>query len=315
MATSGSYSFTITAADIINEATMNCLKLGENETLTAKEYVDCLRKLNMMVKQWAGKMDFAPGLKIFTRKRAELFLSSTTGTYLLGPSGDHWTSLSFGARTTVAALAGATTLNVPTTTIFANDYIGIRLNTGALFWTRVTSITNATSLVLTVALPSAVAAGNWVHAYTAKAQRPLLIETINLRSYNYNDTPIDLIRTVQEYEGMSHNRTQSLPSAAYYEAQIGNGVLRLDCGGVQDTTYRLAITYMQQIEDFVNPTDNPSFPQEWYLPLCWGLSQQIAPMFDLEFTPTMQMNLTNSLAMAKQANAEVSDMYFQSGEW
>src|SRR5262252_6133202 len=90
MTTSGTFVFTVNAADIVREMMLNIGAIGESETPTAQEYNDCLRKLNMLVKQWMGKQDFAPGLKMWTRQRADLFLGYSQYQYRLGPTGDHW---------------------------------------------------------------------------------------------------------------------------------------------------------------------------------------------------------------------------------
>src|SRR5450631_2979263 len=82
---SGTFSFTVTATDIIREMMLNCGAIGEGEVPTASEFRDCLRKLNMLAKQWMGTFDFAPGLKMWTRQRGNLFLSSTKHKYGLGP--------------------------------------------------------------------------------------------------------------------------------------------------------------------------------------------------------------------------------------
>ena len=81
MATSGTYSFGVTKYDIIRQAMLNIGKLDPVEAPTAEEMDDCSRLLNMMCKQWMGKTDFAPGLKVWTRKRGHLLLSNTTGAY------------------------------------------------------------------------------------------------------------------------------------------------------------------------------------------------------------------------------------------
>src|SRR5271169_4104856 len=105
MTTSGVYSFSVSTTDIVREAMLNIGKLGEAESPSAQEYTDCLRKLNMLAKQWMAKQDFAPGLKMWKRRHGDLFLSSTTGQYNLGFTGDHWTNTSFLQTTTATAAA------------------------------------------------------------------------------------------------------------------------------------------------------------------------------------------------------------------
>src|SRR5689334_21394732 len=167
MTTSGVYSFSVTRDDIIREAMLNCGKLGENENPTAQEVVDCARKLNMMAKQWMGRQDFAPGLKMWTRRHGDLFLSNSTGTYNLGPTGDNWTTQSFQQQTTAAAAANATTINVPNANMTVGDYVGIELDSGALYWTTISTKISTTGITIpATGIPSSAAASNFVYNYT-----------------------------------------------------------------------------------------------------------------------------------------------------
>jgi len=86
----------------------------------------------------------------------------------------------------------------------------------------------------------------------------------------------------------------------------------LDCGGVQDVTRHIHFTYLRPVMDFVNPGDNPEYPQQWFRALCWGLSKEICGMFDAEWSQTNEESFRESLAMAKQADAETSSLYFES---
>lgn len=317
MATSGSFSFTVSMADIINQSALNCRKIGENDSLTAQEYVDSARMLNMMVKQWMGKMDFAPGMKMWTRRHGDLFLSLATGTYNLGPSGDNWTLSSVTTTLNAGIAVGGTTVNCLTAGMNVNDFIGIQISNGDVFWTKIATIPNGTSLTILNALTIKANFGAYVYAYTTKAQRPLTIETAVLRNYDYSDTPLNIM-TLQDYDFLPTKQQPvyvSLPSAIYYESQIPNGTLFTDVAGVSDTAYRLHISFLEPIQDFVNPTDNPQFPQQWYLPLCWGLTKQVCAMWGLSFTKDMEDNLAGSMAMAKQADSEITSLYFQPGDW
>ena len=90
MTTSGSYSFSVTLTDMVRHIMLNLGAIGESETPTAQEFADVQFKINMLVKQWMAKKDFAPGLKVFTRQPADLFLGYSKFQYQLGPSGDNW---------------------------------------------------------------------------------------------------------------------------------------------------------------------------------------------------------------------------------
>src|SRR5437016_5960227 len=128
MATSGSYTAIVTRDDLIVSAMRVIGKLGDTELPTPGETADVARFLNMLSKQWMGRQDFAPGLKMWTRYRGDLFLSSNKGVYTLSPSGDNWAVSvaapltpnlpNYNQATLVAAAAkNATTLSIGTTAI------------------------------------------------------------------------------------------------------------------------------------------------------------------------------------------------------
>lgn len=334
MALSGSWSFSVTRDDIVREAMLNVGALGESETPTAQEVTDCARKLNMMVKQWMGSLDFAPGLKMWERQRADLFLSSTKYQYALGPSGDNWAAgvtaipgANYGTdqlSANAAAAATTLTLGVGSTSNFtANDYLVVQLNSGDIYSTTISTV-NAGAGTITIpspGLPSAASANNYVWNYTTKGQRPLEIVTCLLRDANSSDTPMNRM-TVQDYEYLPTKTMASYlsdPTAFYYESQFAsgtsinsNGQLYLDVGGAQDVTKRLHMVYLRPVSDFNNPGDNPEYPQQWYRALCWGLTVEIAPMFDCSVDQAMQFNYQQALGMAREADSETTSLFFQS---
>jgi hypothetical protein len=172
MATSGTYSFSVTRDDIIREAMLNIGKLDVYGSIDPVETADCARKLNMMVKTWMGTMDFAPGLKMWTRQRGDLFLSQTQYRYALGPTGDNFAGgvtaiagANFGTdQLSVSAAAAATNIytGVGSTSNFtAGDYAVIQLDSGDIFSTTISSVTAASGYVtIATGLPSAASSGN-----------------------------------------------------------------------------------------------------------------------------------------------------------
>jgi len=321
VSTSGTYNFSVTRDQLITDAMLNLGLLGEAEVPTAQEITDCAFKLNMLVKQWMGLQDFAPGLKMWSRQRADLFLSSTKYQYSIGPSGDNWAagftagSGNFGQQQLTANAVSTTTLtfgsgNLGNFTV--GDNLVIQLDSGDTFSTTVSTIGSSTITIATQ-VPSQASTNNYVWNYTTKGQRPLNIVTALLRDINNNDTPLNIL-TLQEYEAMPSKtdpNNLSDPTSIYYESQLTNGQLYIDCGGAQDVTKHIHAVYLRPIQDFDNATDNPEYPQQWYRALCWGLAKDIAPMFDAEWTPTMQDNFKDSLAMAREADSETTAMYFQ----
>ena len=193
MATSGTYSFGVTKYEIVRQAMLNIGKLDPMETPTANEMQDCSFVLNMLCKQWMGKTDFAPGLKVWTRKRGHLLLSNTTGSYTIGPTAQGWTNSLNTTTTTAAASAGASAVVVDSIAgITAADTAAVYLDSGALFYATINSIAG-TTLNLSGVLPSAAASGNQVFTYTTAAQNPKDIETAILRDVNNTDSPLNIM--------------------------------------------------------------------------------------------------------------------------
>lgn len=326
--TSGSYTFSVTRDDIIRTAMMDIGALAEGENPTAQEVTDCARKLNMLVKQWMGNTDFAPGLKVWTRKRADLFLQQNQYVYQLGQTGaDNWVDSTTGlvypqnfGQTTLSAAAaqGATVLQVPLTSqLNILDKIGIQNGSG-IFWTTIANIGAGTVTIPAPGLPAAIVSGAYVWNYTTLGIRPVVLVTALLRDVYANDTPLRIIQTVEEYEALpTKTATTNIgdPTAVFYESHFRNqapyGRLYLDVGCPQDITKRIHCVYLAPVQDFVNPGDAPDYPQQWYRPLVYGLGREIAGMFDCAWTADLQQNLTDSLAIAKQTDPENTNVYFQ----
>jgi hypothetical protein len=315
MTTSGSYSFSVTRDDIFRQALLNIGKLDAYDIVDAVQAADMQITLNMMCKQWMGKADFAPGLKVWTRKHGHLFLSSTTGQYTVGPGATGWTNSYLYTTLAAGAALSATTLVLASITgMTVGDHIGIEQSDGSLFWTTIATLPS-TTITIAAGLTVGASSGAQIFTYTTVAQQPLFIETAILRDKNLDDTPIK-VPTVQDYDYLPQKAdptSQQDPTAIYYEFQLTNSILYTDAGSAQDVTKHLVLTYQEPVQDFTTALDNPSYPQEWFLPLCWGLSKLVCPMFNRPWTPLMQENFITTLRVAQQKDAERSSLYFQPG--
>lgn len=318
MATSGVYTFSVSRDDIIREALLNIRKLDELETPTPQETQDCARKLNMLVKQWQSNTDFAPGLKTWTRRHGHLFLSSSTGKYSLGPGATGWTNEYVETTASAAAASGQAVLIVTSAAgIAAGSYLGVQLTSGALAWGTVLSVAS-TTVTLTSNLSGAVSANAVVYSYVTTAQQPVAIETAFLRNSFGSDSSLHIMRSIQEYDALPTKNDSSFvadPTAIYYEFQLGSGHLYTDVAAADDLTKHIGMSYLEAVQDFVNPADTPEYPQEWYLALSWGLAKQIAPMYGANWTQLMQSNHDVALGIAQQKEPETVVMYFQPGEY
>lgn len=317
MATSGIVTFSVTRDLIITDAMFDAGALGVGESIVDSDLQFCARRLNMMVKQWQGRQDFAPGLKMFARKRGDLFLSASTGQYTLGPGGTGWASSFTQTSINAAAAAGAGSVTLASASgISSGDNIGIVRNDGVLQWTTVNGAPVGAVVTLTATLGAAAAIGQVVYSYpvASQARRPLEILTAVLRDSSNNDVNISML-TLQGYEALP-SKTQSTnpadPMGIYYEAQLTNGILYTDSPAALDTSKRIHMVYLGAPEDFNAATDTPDYPQEWYLALVTGLAINIAPAFQLPVTQEMKDNFSMALKLAQESNPETSSLFFQS---
>jgi hypothetical protein len=323
--TSGVYTFSVPRDTIIRLAMLDIGALQEGESPTAQEISDCAVRLNMIAKQWMGDTDFSPGLKVWTRKRAELFMQGGQYTYQIGQTGlDNWidstTGLTYptlyGSTTlTAAAAKNATSLSVGATAqANIGDFLGVYLGS-SIYWTTVTTAGAGVITIPSPGLSAAAAAGSYVWNYTTKAVRPIRIITALLRDIYANDTTLRMM-TVERYESLPSKTMASAtgdPTAIFYEPrfkqQNPNGQIYLDVGAPADVTKHLHIVYLAPVEDFVNPGDAPDYSQEWLRPLVLQLGKDIHGMFDCSWD--LESSLQEALAIARQANPATTDIYFE----
>jgi hypothetical protein len=165
-------------------------------------------------------------------------------------------------------------------------------------------------------LSHAVAGGAVVFVYQTAASQPINIEAAVLRDSTNNDVPMRIMQQ-PEYDNLPAKTAPtniSDPGAIYYEFQLGSSYLFTDVAGAQDVTKYLVITHLVAEEDFVDPTNTPAYPQEYYLPLSLGLAKLISPMFRAPWTPVMEDNYKLALMIAQKKEPEIVNAYFQAYE-
>jgi hypothetical protein len=315
MTTSGNYGFVVNRDQILRMAALNLGRLDELEQLSPQETIDMSVWLNMLVKQWMGKADFAPGLKAFSRRRGHLFLSGITGTYPVNAAATGWTNLYIQTTCSTTVGAGATAIPaVMVTGMTIGDKIGIDQDAGTIYWSTILSFTGNT-INITGTVTSQATVGASIYTYTTAAQQPLFIETASLRDFQGNDVPLTLM-TSQQYDLLPNKQAPTNtgdPVAIYYDDQLGTGYIRTDVAGASDLSKHIIATYFEPCQDFTNAADTPYFPQEWYLPLALETSKLCAPMFRVSWTPLMQETAATALRIAQNKDTEVETAYYQSG--
>jgi hypothetical protein len=212
MSTSGSYNFSMTAAEVIQSAYEDLGVLQPGVSPSSAQSAMALKRLNILAKQLSGGVDGARGIKVWTRQRVTLALAKGQQSYLIGPASTDARASTQMGRTTLSAAeaAGQTTLSITsntdttsypgtTITMTASDIIGIELDDGTIQWTTISG-TPASTAGVSDALTGAAASGNYVYWFTSRAERFPEIEAAVLRDESNDDRPLDIFREVRAYE-------------------------------------------------------------------------------------------------------------------
>lgn len=323
MTTSGSWNFSMTAANIIQAAYEDLGILAPGVSPSSAQSTRALSRLNMLVKQWQSNTDMAPGLKVWTRQRVTLFLAVGQQSYLVGPASTDARASTQVGRTTISAdeAAAQTVLSItsntdttsyPGTTITMTngDFIGIELNDHTIQWTTISG-TPSTTVTVNNALTAAASAGRFVWWFTNRAQRIPLVEFAALRDSNFNDTPLGIYSQVQQYSANVSKFADGTPTAVLVEPLTLNTRITLDSQPT-DATQQIYLVGLYPSEDYDATTDDIAFPQEWYAALSWELAFRLSTPSN-RWTQTMEMNRQQALQMARSVNPETSALFFAPG--
>lgn len=306
MATSGSTDYIVTADDIITDALKVTTVLKVGQAASTDQITDGLRLLNLLAKHWQ-----TDGLQLWARKRATILLELNKNTYNLGSTGDHATASYTETAMKVAGAATDSTIDVDSITgLTSGDYIGIELDDGTIHWTTINGAPAGDTVTITTALPSAAAIDKAVYAYTTKIGRPLRILEMWRRDSSDSDIPVN-VQSLEEYATQNSKTEDGKIVSVTYDPQLTNGKLYVwpEADNVTDS---LEFWYHRPFEDFDASTDNPDFPQEWYLALVYGLAALFCDVYanEIEIIPASRVN-----KKAKEFKKEVMDFSVEDTSW
>jgi hypothetical protein len=325
VATSGSWDFGRTAAQVIASAMENLGVIAPGGTVASADSTMALARLNMIAKEHSGPIDGAPGLKIHTRQRVTLMFAKGQQAYLIGPaSTDARASTSVGRTTLSAAEAsGQTVLSITsntdttsypgsTLTMANTDIVGIELDDGTIQWTTISGTPGAT-MTVAVALTGDAASGNHVWWFTSRAQRLVHVESVVLRDESMNDTPLTVYRDIRQYElGVSSKNADGTPTSVLVEPLRIATRLTFDTQPT-DVTDTVVITGWYPQEDYDATSDDIAFPQEAFRWLTWELAAELAPVYVRQWSQDMESRRQEARATYFNLNPETCDLYFQPG--
>lgn len=285
MAYSGTTTFAITRDQICTRAAakIGIIDSGNGETLSSGELSDFALQLNVIAKNVMA--DDAGNAWI--RLIGTLFMAPGQAKYTLGnTTTDVWTYGTVVNTSTTSTVSTGTSLVVASVTGLSTTMnIGIKLDTGAFFWTTITGINAGTlTLTLNTTIPSSITSGNQVYCFagTTQADRPQRVTDVIRR---YQPGSIDtILQSISRavYDQLPQKTLQSIPTQWMYENTISNGTLTVwpTSSGLTGVDELKVITE-GLIQDFSSGTDNPYFPIEWADFLIWKLAHQMCFEYDV----------------------------------
>lgn len=326
MATSGSYDWGRTGTTLIASALENLGVIEAGGTVASADSTMLLTRLQDIVKQYSGRADGSPGLKIHTRQRVTLFLAEGQQTYLIGPASTDARATTRYGRTTIdaAEAAGQTVISVTATTdtttepgtsitATASDIIGIEQNDGTIFWSTVSSISAGDTITIGTGLDVAAAVGNYVWYFTNRAQRLIAVESAVLRDENRNDTPLRIYTEAKEYDlGVSDKYADGDPTAILVEPLRIATRITLNSQPT-DVTKTIVLTGWYPGEDMDAAANDLAFPQESFRFFVWELAFEVCDGYGIAWTQSMEKKRQEARATYLNLNPETVNLCFHSG--
>lgn len=279
--TSGSTAFRMTTSDIINEAYAICQIGIEGEQLNAEQYENGRRSLNLLLSNWQ-----AQGIHLWSYEEGTLFPVAGKNTYTLEQvrATNHYTI----TQLTTAASTGATTVTLDsveldigqekTAEIDADWYIGFLLADNNLEWKQVAS-RSGNDVTIDSGISEDLAADRFVVFYrdqVASVERLLDVRRLDqaFTTGNFsNETPVHFV-SHEEFHNLPNKKAQGLPSEAYYQRKLPEGLLML-WQTPRDSATLVNFTYERKIDDFVNNDDCADVPKYWLESMCYGLADRL----------------------------------------
>lgn len=278
MARSGVNTLTFTARDIIGKALSVCNARDVNQGLEGIDLTEGLGSLNLLVKNHQKENH------LWKRTQGVVFLDVGKTDYNLGPTGDEACDFDDFVETTLSAAeaSGQTVLSVTDSTgMIAADFVGIMLDSGTRQWTTIVSVDSSTQITVTASLTGDAASGNTVYTFTDLIPRPLKL----LPNSRYRQSPISSQIPVERISGTEYfdqpdKISQGTVTQDYFLPKLDNA--RYYVWQTADDGDSIAlITYERPIEIFVNTSDDPDFPSEWFYPLVYELAVVIGSEYKL----------------------------------
>jgi hypothetical protein len=155
-----------------------------------------------------------------------------------------------------------------------------------MHWTTINGAPAGSVITLTAVLTGNVNSGANIYAYSSanKLTRPVdILEAFNRSATDLVDVPLDQI-TNSEYNNLPTKNEEGVPVQWHYDKVLGLSTSLYPGNGDfylwpwwSDGSQLVVIKYIKEYDDLDAASNNPEFPQNWFLPIMLGLAWILSP--------------------------------------
>lgn len=281
-------SYLKTAGDLVRDALRDASITGAEMHIESIDFQRGTSALNDILSNWQ-----AQGIHLWSHTEATLPLNPNQASYDLGKAGTHCFTDYVFTTASAAATAGATSLDVISTSGMANgDFIGVELSTGSRQWTTLI-VVDSDTITLGAALTSDVSVGAEVYTYTDKIDQP--IRLLDSR-YAHNATDYEIPMRQQsrkEYYDQPNKTANGAANLWYYDRQLSVGkILLWPLASSCTNVVRFTFIKPQYVTD--DQSEDILIPPEWFVPLKWAVAADLAITYAVD--PTRQQMIEQKAA-------------------
>jgi len=136
----------------------------------------------------------------------------------------------------------------------------------------------------------------------------------NMQTTPYVDTPV-MILSKQEYNTLGSKYSTGVANSVFYDVKIRNGLLHiyLTPDAYTQTNLRLHLVVQLPLNDVLNSSDIPDFPNEWMNCLIWNLADQLSIEYGVPLNYRQEI-MARALMYKNQLtdwDVEASSTFFQ----
>ncbi|MCI0560926.1 MAG: hypothetical protein MN733_20770, partial [Nitrososphaera sp.] len=272
---SGTANFQLTRNELVSAILRGMSVIGIGQTPDPEDFTNVAQALNLLIKTW-----HTMGVQLWTIEKFTLTPVVDQIEYRLGANSGKVVSATTVAGTTVYTVAPTATFSAPggggvtaTGTVALNSSspggIAITITNAG------TKYTSPPTVTLTGGTDGAgvTAFANLDGRFMTRPLR-IMHEAFLRHTADGNDTPLTQLDRVS-YQRLGLKTSSSQPNQYYYDPQLDDGILSIYPTASSATTYTLRFSHQRPLQDVNLATENVDFPQEWLLPLKWGVIDEI----------------------------------------